>query len=586
MCSRVSESDSDEVSDPANTHRIMADDLATESPQSWTDGTNSRNTKSANTAQQTSASWNWLGVLSLSTILACAVASAIVVRVSDGKEADRWKISPTVWLAIFSAGSSVAFSSALATGIAVRFWLHAARGTQMEQLHYIWDHGRGLGMLSALRAGSSARKVTLIATLAYIVQFASGPLLQRSVHQANRERLSKQTMFVNLADRIPDGWFGLKGNSGLTHGRRAMSQYQQWYLNSTIVQQDTEGYRCDGGTCLGYVRGAGFTYSCNSSTRPLDMSNNATAHLSTAFLIDAAVTVNGTGRPALQLVVSHIFKMEGNCQATINTTTCQVAAAVVEYPVVITNSTLALRHNLLETPLRPVSIEESQGDYLTAPNGSGAGPLSGLGKFVNDNFSSNDTIRFNNISNKWLYSGAGMGHLGDAFFQAEPWDYSNHSLATCGLIWASPTQYVITAMHDYMFRVSMRVGFGVERHSFLAEKRVSVLVFESDWRYLGAALAALLVGLLLVGSLSWGGWRLQRAVTLSPLETAALFVNHEPSGEGATELRGVLKLGSTIDQILAEARRMDVRVAESKKQEVTQVDSVEAAPSSSANTSD
>ena len=92
-------------------------------------------------------------------------------------------------------------------------------------------------------------------------------------------------MFVDLANQIPDGWFGTQGNSGLTQGRRAMSQSQQWYLNSTIVQPDAKGYRCDGGTCVGHVRGAGFTHTCNSSTRLLDMANNATAHLSTVFLI-------------------------------------------------------------------------------------------------------------------------------------------------------------------------------------------------------------------------------------------------------------------------------------------------------------
>jgi hypothetical protein len=120
-------------------------------------------------------------------------------------------------------------------------------------------------------------------------------------------------------------------------------------------------------------------------------------------------------------------------------------------------------------------------------------------------------------------------------------------------------------MHEYMFRASMRVGLGVEKHSFVADKRFSVLVFESDWRYLGAALAVLLVGLVLVGSLSWGGWRLQRAVTLSPLETAALFVNFDAGGELATLLRGMLKPGATIDQILADARRMGVCVEETGK---------------------
>ena len=204
--------------------------------------------------------------------------------------------------------------------------------------------------------------------------------------------------------------------------------------------------------------------------------------------------MNGTGRPILRLVVSHISSVEGRCQATINTTTCDFNAAVVEYPILITNSTLSLRHDLLHHPLNPVSIEESEGDRPNTPVGAGVGPLSGLNQFIDDNFFSNDTIRFNNISNKWLYSDPGAGKLVDVFFLAEPWDYSNHSLSTCGLVWASPTQHIIIAMHEYMFHVSMRVGHAAEKQSFVAEKRVTVLVFESDWRYLGAALVVILAG--------------------------------------------------------------------------------------------
>jgi len=184
---------------------MPADNPAADGAQSGADVTDPKTTEPTGTTRQASRSWNlWLAVFSLSAMLAWAVASAIVVAVSDDDEANTWKISPAVWLAIFSAGSNAAFGSALATGIAVRFWLHAARGAQLEQLHYIWDHSRGLGLPAALQAGPAARKVALMATLAYIVQFARGPLLQRLTHQANRERFSQPTMFVDLANRIPN----------------------------------------------------------------------------------------------------------------------------------------------------------------------------------------------------------------------------------------------------------------------------------------------------------------------------------------------------------------------------------------------
>src|SRR4051812_34886050 len=86
----------------------------------------------------------WLGIASLVSIFVSAISSAIIVAASHDKDVETWPIQPAVWLAIFSGISNVAYSSALATGIAVRFWLRAAQGTELSQLHYIWEHGQGL----------------------------------------------------------------------------------------------------------------------------------------------------------------------------------------------------------------------------------------------------------------------------------------------------------------------------------------------------------------------------------------------------------------------------------------------------------
>jgi len=67
---------------------------------------------------------------------------------------------------------------------------------------------------------------------------------------------------------------------------------------------------------------------------------------------------------------------------------------------------------------------------------------------------------------------------------------------------------------------------------------------------------------------------------LSPLETATLFVNHDPSRDGGKVLRGVLKPDATIDQILADVRRMDVCIEETHRRDMGRVRSVEAVPGS------
>ncbi|KAK4461707.1 hypothetical protein QBC42DRAFT_88899 [Cladorrhinum samala] len=503
----------------------------------------------------------WLDLIILVTIVLCATASAIVVSVSDDKEVDSWRIKPAVWLAIFSAMSNIAFSSALATGIAVRFWLQASNGTSLSQLHYIWDHGRGLGFLPAVKAGSEARRVTLISVLAYILQFSGSPLLQRSTATTTQDRVLSVPMFFDMANRIPDGWFGSwtqrpnTGARGVLQHRRSITITSQWFRNESIPVPEKDGFHCPFGTCRGLVRGAGLAYNCTTSTSDLDLSSDNTGAEPTVFLVKAKMSPNA---PSLILTTSHISSLRDNCQATMSTTVCSISAAVVEYPITIQNSTASLR--LADLGTMPIISRNdntsmqafSTGDAPNAPVSSGVGPMGGLMDFVEDYLQENATATFTESVQRWLYAGAGPGPLGDVFFRAEPWDYSgNHSLSTCGLVWEDPTQYVLTSMHEYMFRVAHRVGEGLERSAFTAERVATVLVFKSDNRFLGTAMGAAFAALLLVSSLSWGWWRLKRPVGLSPLETGKLFGGRLYDGMGT---------GATIDKILSNVKDVHVQM--------------------------
>ncbi|KAK4196271.1 hypothetical protein QBC40DRAFT_287648 [Triangularia verruculosa] len=495
----------------------------------------------------------WLEIVALSTIVICIISSAVIVSVSHDKEVSTWRISPAVWLAIFSAISNVAFSSALATGIAVRFWLHASNGTQLSQLHYIWDHGRGLGFWSAIKSGSEARKVTLICTVAYLVQFSSGPLFQRSTHTLAQNRVLPVNMFFDIANRIPDGWNGnWKQDKTVINLRRVMSQTQGWYRNDSIAVPAAEGYACDG-TCSGFVRGAGFVYTCAPTTyEPLDLSTNA-SHRATVFHVRGELEADEQSQPVLTLLTKHISNVQGNCQATVKIDRCNITAAVVEHPVIIQNSTAWFDHSALRfnQSLNMISPYASSGDYLTAPINSGVGPLAGLQAFISGHLYDNATTVFNTNLTKWLYAGPGPGTLADVFFRSEPSDAGNTSLSSCLMVWEDPTEYILANLHEWMFRVAERVGRGTERQSFVASRSIQVLVFWSENQYLGPALAVALLGLTFVASLSWGWWRLEKPVTLSPLETGKVF--------GGEIFRGV-RGDATVNEILREVKDVEVRV--------------------------
>src|SRR3954468_19533686 len=65
----------------------------------------------------------WPGITAVVGMALCLVASAVVIAVSHDDAVASWKVQPAVLLAVFSATSNTVFNTALATGIAVRFWV-------------------------------------------------------------------------------------------------------------------------------------------------------------------------------------------------------------------------------------------------------------------------------------------------------------------------------------------------------------------------------------------------------------------------------------------------------------------------------
>jgi len=492
----------------------------------------------------TELTWSWIpwtGATSLFAVAACTASAATVVFVSDNQAPKTWKVEPSVLLAIFSAVSNLAFNSALAAGVAISFWLCADRGTTLSQLHYIWSRGKGFDLFPSIRVGSSARRVAIIATLTYVVQFASGPLLQQSTQLVSMERVSDELLHLDLAQKIPDGWMGDRQNGRVVGFRSAFPAVQRWWKNETIITLNKEGYLCDG-TCEGSVAGAGFTSRCSSSTHSLDMMDKKTDG-SPVFAIQSSLQNNASSH-FLRLTVEYVTEVNSECIATVTVDTCDLDAAVVSYPIRMQNSTVALRSDLL-TSMKPVSMYVSPGDARDTPDGEGAGPLAGLHNFVGIYFNDNSTKKINNRTNRPLYNGPGF--LADMLFQ---WDKEKNDPTAferhCALQWnPHSTQRVLQALHDFMFRSALIVGNGTETQRFEARRVTPTLVYRSDMRYLAAALCALMTGIGLVGSLMWGWWHLRYPVSLSPLETARAF--------GAPALRGI-RADAAVDQILAEVK--------------------------------
>lgn len=482
----------------------------------------------------------WMGILSLAGMMTCVITSAIVVGVSHNKAVASWKIQPAVLLAVLSGTSSVLFACALEAGIAVRFWLGASSHTSLSQLHYIWDHGRGFGLIPALRAGSKARNVALLATGAYILHFLASPLLQRSTYQSLHDEVSIQPMSMDIAARIPDGWFGPRdaNGAGLFEFGNGLSELQQWWRKDPISTQDRAGYRCDG-TCDTQVQAAGFRYDCWTAEEKLDLITGEPDDQVVFFVGMAMTTQNITDEPLLYLLTRYLSEVDTNCIGTVQVKTCYLKAATVNYAITIQNTTISL-----PTPeLLNMSILSSYSSPEDFPDAPTAGPLVSLRNFVYNILVQNTTNIYNKKMNKTAYGG--QGSLADIFFVSSS-ENQDPSPPTCRIKFRSPTEYVLSVMYEFMFRFALAAGKGAETQTLTARRTSRTLVHQVDAVFLAVSLAAMTCGIVLVGALIWNWWLLGRPVTLSPLETAGAL------GRPILDDRPC----ATIDQILVGTREM------------------------------
>jgi hypothetical protein len=241
------------------------------------------------------------------------------------------------------------------------------------------------------------------------------------------------------------------------------------------------------------------------------------------FSINFTVSENSTGAPSLYMTTLYASAINDACVATLSVDTCKIDAAVVEYPVVIQNTTVTLNRNELQD-LAVVSTYISTGDLPTAAVGADAGPLAGLRSLFGIYLSTRATMDVNPSQGSYIYRNDGgniiIAHL---FYDSEPSSYNAYAFKNCALQWSSPTKYILDSIKDFMFRAALHEGNDTEVQTFPARRTSPALLFHSDHHYLGAALAIMLLALLAVLFLFWGWWELGRPVSLSPLETAKAF---------------------------------------------------------------
>jgi hypothetical protein len=242
----------------------------------------------------------------------------------------------------------------------------------------------------------------------------------------------------------------------------------------------------------------------------------------------------------------------GFCNGTRVLKTCSMRSATLLYPVHLVNSTISLSGNSssFEVDHVQASGDPNQSNALDNEsilfNSMSYTTIGGVAAAAQNIFGSNvmqvgQSMQMNgSVPSQYLTYGTGKS----AYFVTED---------PCAINWYDPTSDIVNGINEIMFRTALAAssvskfsifnqniyskdrnatsfyeaypvnitGSGIPIPQILTMKQTSnITVFKSNYSYLAAALALMILGILVVLPTFQGFWELGRNVSLNPLEVA------------------------------------------------------------------
>jgi hypothetical protein len=217
----------------------------------------------------------------------------------------------------------------------------------------------------------------------------------------------------------------------------------------------------------------------------------------------------GLYTPFLLLVTKYTSAIDNDCFANLTTDTCRIEVGIVEYPVTLSNTTISLDP-------QGINFVSTHPDSDYATERSPAGTLQGLDHFVDD------LCDLAQLPGSSEFTGGLMARM---FSQTDSSAYSNFVFDHCPLKWIGPTDFVLNAMQDLMFRASSRPANDTDSQPFKVWQTKSTLVFHSVYWFLLTSSTITLCGVFILFGvfilIGLQGSSISR--TLSTLETAKAF---------------------------------------------------------------
>ncbi|KAF2176619.1 hypothetical protein K469DRAFT_755563 [Zopfia rhizophila CBS 207.26] len=487
----------------------------------------------------------WVALVLAVLVILC-IASAITVTVLsvDNSAIDHQLAkNPSVLLAVISAVSNLSLSGLLGLGVVVTWWLCATHGTDLRNLHVIWNYGAGFYFKPASGWGWDTWKVILAALLVLFARLSSNPILQRAVEPETKDVITTYPLRIQVPKRLEDGWLG--EHLDLGNGFANIATYppleiafRDYFLNVTlhntgyeeldvggfVEMTDQRGFSCPlGSRCYLNVTAAGIGSDCSEEVESVNLldprnfmseipSDDSNSLNSTLFRLFLDIR-NGTNPAELSLSMAHIESIDPDCTGIRMIQRCRLWPATITYPLIVNGTAVFVDYdNLPEVP-QLVDNYTTPGDTLSQPASSNAGLMLSIHGIFARFLNTHVWMKGSNLKAK------DENTLAYVFIEKDD------SLAntSCNYLYNNPRLWSIWSMNEVILRTGFSAASEKHLQTVNSTNVMRTAVYKANYMFLVVGVTVMAAALISTLMLFWGWWHLERPVTLSPLETAKAF---------------------------------------------------------------
>ncbi|KAF7184982.1 hypothetical protein HII31_13605 [Pseudocercospora fuligena] len=487
----------------------------------------------------------WFGLLAWVGAILATIGTVVVLTTSNLKPTDEWpskstQVQPTVLLAVLTALANTFSRFALSEGATIAWWTAVLRGGTINHLHQVWSQG-----VSVRAAAFSGRHSTLLAVACILTSAVviDGPLLQRASRVETYIYSQVVDLDTNLFSKdLPQFFSAYTGYSNNFYTQPFVKIVQDF--NRRSAMNVPGNFNCSGNCTATFVAPI-FDVDCRPQTASYDLTMPSARNGYTD--VENIGFVGIEANDSYVVNVTSLYKNDPACKGQLTGSTCLLRNAVGTYSITFGNGRITDWEKTDTISISNYTDDlETQGVGIPLPSTNG-----GFIMLANALYSGN-------VSMQWTFSTPAMAMaspenvLDSSTTGPFATNYMNSlTLGTsseyvdqldCSTTWSDPLPDILDAMQELMLRSAISLSNSSTPQTVHAEADVIGTQYISDFRYLAAALAVMLVSSFIVLPLLTGWWRFGRSMSLSPIEIAKAFGAPElDEGSSMDEVAGLLK---------------------------------------------